>query len=157
MYEKEISLGLAYLDEVHPGWESKINLGRLNMLDGDYCLLAQLEESGRSSWLENRYVKYMHKHKLNHSWAVEHGFSWPILLLEKESGPTYWHRRLALTDEWVAVIAKRQVVSRPVTEEDVRMAAYYPTPVEWKRISEQLSIVLADEFVAEPERELVPA
>ena len=42
MFEKQIQAGVTLLDAKNPGWESEIDLGRLNLRSDVNCVLGQL-------------------------------------------------------------------------------------------------------------------
>lgn len=40
--EQRVAAGVTLLDERNPGWYAKIDLTKLNLQDGSYCILGQL-------------------------------------------------------------------------------------------------------------------
>lgn len=66
-YAARVAKGVALLDEKRPGWERLLNLGALDIEDGNACVTAQL--SGESDWLTG-----MRQLNLNMSSYTAHGF-----------------------------------------------------------------------------------
>lgn len=50
MFEKQIAKGVKFLDENVPNWLKKISVKKLNMQDGDFCVLGQLFKKKNDRW-----------------------------------------------------------------------------------------------------------
>lgn len=69
-----VANGMAYLDEVAPGWESKIDLDRLNIGSKFNCVLGQVF---------GNYLLYVTERDLGLAWAIDHGFaSTPFMFVD---------------------------------------------------------------------------
>jgi hypothetical protein len=47
---ERVAAGMAFLDEREPGWPSRIDLGRLNIADPDWCMTGQLQPATSHAW-----------------------------------------------------------------------------------------------------------
>jgi hypothetical protein len=72
-----------YLDRTEPGWADKINLGTLDLADGDECVVAQVFR-GRGGYWENIHQFYA------------------------DGMPVYVFTSEAFHNQWVKVIKPRQ-------------------------------------------------
>lgn len=45
-HRRQVALGMEWLSSVHPGWERRIDLAKLDMADGCACILGQLADQG---------------------------------------------------------------------------------------------------------------
>ncbi|HZE34072.1 MAG TPA: hypothetical protein VE198_21895 [Actinoallomurus sp.] len=100
--EARVARGAALLDEKLPGWDQRIDLGRLNLQSECNCILGQ-EFADRST---SPYMAAVFELGLGNWSASEHGFD---LLGEEESRITERESTYAaLTAEWRTVILARR-------------------------------------------------
>lgn len=98
MFEKQIQAGVTLLDAKMPGWESKIDLGILNMRSDTRCILGQLYgyfSNGRSQ-LGLQMPFPINSIRPDWSEIDNHGF-------HAESA----EKSQILTDEWKKFISQR--------------------------------------------------
>lgn len=53
---RSVANGIVYLDRTSPGWENKIDLGTLDISDGDCCALAQVDNTEFVNATANRKI-----------------------------------------------------------------------------------------------------
>lgn len=100
--EQYVARGAAWLDENRPGWEFKIDLGELNLMLPDCCVLGQVDgnfwDSLRRQAEFNRDTPFFDET----GWAASHGF------FIRDGNET---RRISeynqLTDAWRTLIKDR--------------------------------------------------
>src|SRR5574341_731077 len=97
---ERVAAGTAWLDEHYPGWPDHVDLSRLHMGSGEWCLLAQVGKNMARSQLN----QFAHDH---YAWwqppfadmADMHGMSW-----ERPTDGNYLELKLA----WMEVILARR-------------------------------------------------
>ena len=90
MFEHEIEKGIAWLDEVSPGWEGEIDLAQLDIMSPYKCILGQL-----FLWEGSRYDP-------SPPGMTDYGF-----LLPWRTGVDCQQGYSILTEEWRAAIKTR--------------------------------------------------
>lgn len=95
-FQEAITRGMAWLDEQHPGWERKIDLEKLNLIECRSCVLGQLT----GDYFMELYRLFPDRDDDPDQWAKEHGFS---------AGPPGTGREYypPLTLAWKAAITQR--------------------------------------------------
>ena len=106
--DERVTAGAAFLDVNDPGWwredaEPVIDLDRLNLRDGDDCVLGQ--RCPRARTLCNRYSAQFERltgknASAEHGWAIRHGF-----ILPREKSRDEW---ADLTLAWHVLISERR-------------------------------------------------
>jgi len=95
IYEKRVERGAALMDMVFPDWDSRIDMGKLNISSGTVCVLGQCYGG---------YMKGLARLDLSPAGAARCGFAWPALL-----GTGYSYRKL--TEAWRMLIEGRRHVT----------------------------------------------
>lgn len=103
--EQRVARGAAWLDENRPGWEFKIDLGELNLMLPNCCVLGQVDgnfwDSLRRQAEFNRNTPFFDEM----SWAASHGFFIRDELGEIRSSRISEYNQL--TDAWRTLIKDR--------------------------------------------------
>lgn len=77
---ERIQAGVGWLHVNEPNWARRVNPSALRMVDGDSCLLAQLEHEWRRTqgiedFSDDGFTKYLSRKNLSRAFSVEHGFA----------------------------------------------------------------------------------
>ena len=109
VYVSRIDRGMKYLDDVLPGWEWNIDLGRLSLVDACNCVLGQLaiDICHKGTYMDCR----MHL-KLSDDAAEILGFTL-IGCCSISLDPSVLSQWNALTECWIAAIQKRRSEKQP--------------------------------------------
>lgn len=102
-FEARVARGAAWLDEVQPGWERRIDLSKLELRSACRCVLGQLYGTFSESAFFYRHGDYTYEW----SESIPFGF---ILPLEKDTdGVEYWSdaEYPRLDEAWISLIKER--------------------------------------------------
>lgn len=121
-YKARVAKGIALLDEKRPGWADQIDLGKLDIQNGSYCVTAQL--SGTQNWYEG--MQQLGLTQFNTGTYVSHGFNAedPTDPDGAPDNPDYHQGRAyaQLNELWRAEVARRQDRPEEGTNEEVSTA-----------------------------------
>src|SRR5688572_22488330 len=77
----QVAAGAEWLDEHYPGWEDKVDVFRLNMADGNHCVLGQVGRTMAADRLDSEdlvgltpYAAMLDLHYRAFGWAGNYGF-----------------------------------------------------------------------------------
>jgi hypothetical protein len=93
-YEQQIAKGVAFLDEKVPGWLDRIDIGRLDLRTGMYCVLGQLHDGDADG---GAHALGLGRSAISTE-AVAHGFD--------DGGACVAPPTRPLTEEWKAALRK---------------------------------------------------
>jgi hypothetical protein len=102
-YQAQVTRGIAWLEEHHPGWRAKLDLSTLNLAHCDQCILGQV--FGREGY-------YAEETQRGSEWLLSHGFRAGVdmhALLNRFGGLTLAHLRnryRVLQGEWLRQLAE---------------------------------------------------
>lgn len=105
--EARVAKGAAHLDTACPGWHDRIDIGRLDLASGCFCIMGQLRWTSAPAMRELPF-------------AIDHGVfipfqkstSWTDAIFRRQE-----REYRLLQDAWIAEIAaRRHPVSEPVIE-----------------------------------------
>jgi hypothetical protein len=109
LIKNAVDRGAEYLDRVMPGWATRIDVGRLDLSDGQTCILGQL-------YGEGGYSRGAHQLFLLHGLTVRDcGFELPLGAWRPLPVARLYQ---PLQDAWIAAIAERVVAA----DEQARVA-----------------------------------
>jgi len=102
--EQRVARGVALLDERVPDWRERIDIGRLDMLDGNACIVGQIQHSlDPEDWSPWHHGLERLLLEENSSEPHDHGF-----ITEQNDAPfDHWADRdatVALRDLWIKAI-----------------------------------------------------
>lgn len=100
MYEKEVSKGAAWLDQVEPGWHKRVNIKELDLSICKDCCLGQILGVNASYALNG-----------DDDFAIQRGFNIQNKLFQDDKK----HYRL-LNSAWIQEILRRRNADRMVKE-----------------------------------------
>jgi hypothetical protein len=125
--QERVNAGAEFMDEVFPGWANRINVDKLDIIDGDHCVLGQIYGGAETMYSKYTYV-------VNDLYAQGH---WPynegVMETARELGFIgYGDDGKELTECWKNEIRSRQAsalvidltVVDNVTAENVFLAPF---------------------------------
>lgn len=114
-YAERVQRGIALLDEKWPTWAKDIDLDKLDIRSGDYCVTAQCSTAngGEASWIDGQdFLEIPTRESY-----VEHGFNADEADLDgadREAGGVAFD---ALNGLWKAAIERRRAQAQPEASE----------------------------------------
>lgn len=103
-----VARGAAHLDQVRPGWFTRIDVGTLTLHSGCRCILGQLHDWDALGYNDS-----------GSTLAEDHGFYVPLAAGDGTLGRTY----APLQDAWIAAIADRVLASARDSAQPVPVGA----------------------------------
>jgi hypothetical protein len=115
MYEEEVKRGADWLDKHEPGWENRVNVGTLDVLSVDKCVLGQIGGWVGAIWAVVFKERFCRSHGFLLIEQADSDLSWgSFFSLGKRVRAGYTR----LTAAWVAEIYERRAAHRAALKKE---------------------------------------